>query len=139
VVNTGSMASLIGMAGTGDYTAAKFGVAGLTEVLRAELKDTNVGVSILCPGHTRTNLVTSSQRTMPSADARKLAERMDLAATAKTMLGGLDPRITGGLVLRALLENRFYIFSHPEYASAVRTRFEAIMGDVAWAESCLKA
>ncbi len=139
IVNTGSMASLLGLAGTGDYTASKFGVAGLSEVLRTELDGSNIGISILCPGHARTNLIANSRTTMPAGEASRLAVLMDMPAMTKTMATGLDPHVIGMMVHRAILEKRFYIFSHPEYRQAVEQRFQQILEDMAWAESCRSA
>jgi NAD(P)-dependent dehydrogenase (short-subunit alcohol dehydrogenase family) len=137
VVNTGSMASLIGTAGTGDYTSAKFGVAGISEILRAELKGSDVGVSILCPGHTRTGLIVNSRGQMPEQEAAKVDRLMGGASMTAAMDTGLDPRITGVIVRKAILENRFYIFSPPNYRQQVAERFDAILDDMSWAEKSL--
>ena len=40
----------------GPYGATKFALVGLSHVLRDELADTNIGVSVLCPGWTNTNM-----------------------------------------------------------------------------------
>jgi len=64
IVNTSSMAGICGpsQAIGGSYAAAKFGVVGLSETLRAELAPFGVGVSILCPGVTVTNIAQSSMK-----------------------------------------------------------------------------
>ncbi|MBW8755438.1 MAG: SDR family NAD(P)-dependent oxidoreductase [Sphingomonadales bacterium] len=136
VVNTGSMASLIALAGTGDYTAAKFGVAGISEILRTELAGSDVGVSILCPGHTRTALIANSRGQMPDKLAAKVDGLMGSAAMTAAMETGLDPWIVGEMVRRAIVENRFYIFSHPEYREQVAARFGGILDDMDWAANC---
>jgi NAD(P)-dependent dehydrogenase (short-subunit alcohol dehydrogenase family) len=62
IVNTSSMAGICGpsQAIGGSYAAAKFGVVGLSETLRAELAPHGVGVSILCPGQTITGIAQNS-------------------------------------------------------------------------------
>ena len=54
IVNVSSAAGFVGIFGYTDYCASKFGLFGLTEALRSELKPLKVGVSILCPPDTDT-------------------------------------------------------------------------------------
>jgi NAD(P)-dependent dehydrogenase (short-subunit alcohol dehydrogenase family) len=136
VVNTGSMASVIATPGTGDYTAAKFGVAGISEILRIELAGTGVGVSILCPGHTRTGLIANSRTQMPEKEAANVDRLFGGSNMTAAMESGLDPRVTGEMVRQGIEQDRFYIFTHPEYAEQVGERYEAIMADFAWAKAC---
>src|SRR5262249_14436644 len=49
IVNTASMAGLVGMQWLGVYCASKFAVVGLTEALNRELAPHQIGVSVLCP------------------------------------------------------------------------------------------
>ena len=44
------------------YTASKFGICGLTETLFKEVKDTNIRVSMVCPGIVDTDFQTPAQR-----------------------------------------------------------------------------
>lgn len=50
IVNTASVAGLLPFPGELSYTAAKFGVVGLSLGLRAEAADLGVKVSVVCPG-----------------------------------------------------------------------------------------
>lgn len=54
IVNTASMAGVIGVYGYTDYSASKFAVIGYSEALRSELKAFNIQVSVLCPPDTDT-------------------------------------------------------------------------------------
>jgi 3-dehydrosphinganine reductase len=49
IVNTSSMSGFMGVFGYADYTASKFAIIGLTEVLRSEYLDKNITFSVLCP------------------------------------------------------------------------------------------
>jgi NADP-dependent 3-hydroxy acid dehydrogenase YdfG len=44
------------------YTASKFGICGLTETLFKEVKDTNIRVSMVCPGVVDTDFQTPARR-----------------------------------------------------------------------------
>lgn len=133
IVNTGSMTSVLAFTHTGDYAATKFGVAGLSEVLRKELKDDNIGVSVLCPGVTRTSIISSSRRLMPVSAGDALPTVRDCPELEVALSSGLDPRISGRVVLKAILANRAYIFTHPEFRSLVQERFNSILADFDWA------
>lgn len=54
IVNVCSVVGFMGVYGYSDYAASKFALMGLTEVLRSELKQQEIGVSILCPPDTDT-------------------------------------------------------------------------------------
>lgn len=54
MVNTASMAGLTVTPGLAAYSATKFGVVGLSESLRTEMREYNVGVTVVCPGFIRT-------------------------------------------------------------------------------------
>jgi NAD(P)-dependent dehydrogenase (short-subunit alcohol dehydrogenase family) len=66
VVNTASMAGLVGMRWLGVYCASKFAVVGLTESLHRELADGPIGVSVLCPMIVQTNINENSVRNRPA-------------------------------------------------------------------------
>lgn len=53
IISTASMAALTPLDISGIYSVAMRGVLGMMEALRAELLDSAIGVSVLCPGLTR--------------------------------------------------------------------------------------
>lgn len=133
-VNTASMAGHIGVPGMSVYVASKFAVVGLSEAMRADLAPRNIGVSVLCPGVVRTGIFESGRNRPP-----QLAGERDTAAqilsgsgsaeerasrTAELLAGALDPALVGDMVLHALLNEEFYIFTHPEMAQFTETRHE---------------
>jgi short-subunit dehydrogenase len=103
------MAGLVASARLGAYTAAKFAVVGMTEVLRAEMEPHGVGVSVLCPGLVRTNLGGDN----PNAT---LADRQAAFAA------GIDPSLVGAQVVDAIRRNDLYVITHGEYGPAVDQR-----------------
>jgi NAD(P)-dependent dehydrogenase (short-subunit alcohol dehydrogenase family) len=61
VVNVASAAALLGLPWHAAYSASKFGLRGVSEVLRFDLRRHRIGVSLVCPGGVDTPLVESMQ------------------------------------------------------------------------------
>jgi NAD(P)-dependent dehydrogenase (short-subunit alcohol dehydrogenase family) len=57
IVNVSSAAGLFGLPWHAAYSASKFGLRGVSEVLRFDLRRHDIGVSLVCPGAVRTPLV----------------------------------------------------------------------------------
>jgi len=57
LVNVSSAAGLIGLPWHAPYSASKFGLRGVSEVLRFDLRRHGIGVSLVCPGAVDTALV----------------------------------------------------------------------------------
>lgn len=57
VVNIASVLGQIGVRGVSAYCMTKFGVVGFSESLRAEMYSHDIGVSTVCPGMVRTNII----------------------------------------------------------------------------------
>lgn len=127
VVNTASMAGLIAPPGLGAYAASKFAVMGLSESLRGELAPHGIGVSILCPGGVQSNLVDSS--------AERRAATMGADADAAAGLVSSRPRnpemmeaiSVGRRVLSAIIDDEFFILTHPEYRPLIQERFDGVL------------
>lgn len=125
IVNTASMAGLTGIQGLSVYNTSKFAVVGMSEAIAADLKHYGVGVSVLCPGFVATGIYTS-ERNRPQhlggivASAFALSKdefrtKGELASMQESLDGMLHPDLIGDMVLHAIHENEFWIFSHPEY------------------------
>src|SRR6202162_1015012 len=62
IVNTGSIAGLIGLVTSSAYVAAKHGVVGLTKTAALEYSDARIRVNAVCPGFIRTPMTAETQR-----------------------------------------------------------------------------
>ena len=144
VVNTASLAGLLPFSGLGVYNATKYAVVGMSEAMRDDLAEQNIGVSVLCPGLVNTNIFDSGRNrpadlqsdadtaslTLPGedgdADDPEREARMEaIRATA------LDPDVVGDMVLHGIQENEAYIFTHPQYVREVNERQEEITASFA--------
>jgi NAD(P)-dependent dehydrogenase (short-subunit alcohol dehydrogenase family) len=136
IINTASISGLLPSALAGPYAATKAGIIGLSEVLADELAGSNIGISVLCPSWVRTRMVDNG-RNRPDrfGGAFTLAEDTENAARNARFLAaaetGLDPDQVAALVLRAIRENRLYVFTHPDCKAAVAARFTRILDDFA--------
>ncbi len=118
VVNVASMAAYLSGPQAGIYTASKFAVRGLTECLRYNLAPYGIGVSLMCPGLTRTGAWDSALK-RPAAFAASgfaLPDRAELEQFGTAFEAGMDPLEVGQKTLAGMTANRAVIFTHPEYA-----------------------
>lgn len=118
VVNTASIAGLGGAAGLGVYCTSKFAVVGLSESLHHDLvaRDSQVGVSVLCPGFVKTRIF-ESHRNMPD-DVRAVFETSEAAdEVQRTVIGfGIPPNDVADAVFAAISDKRFFVLPHQRAA-----------------------
>ncbi len=132
IVNTASIAGLISGSGNA-YNVTKYGVMALSEGLRAELAPRGIGVSVLCPGFIRTQII-DSVRNLPDRFEGALPARAEPDGAIATWLGdirnriagGIDPLYVGELVREAIEEDWPYIFTDNEFEPFIEARFAGI-------------
>jgi NAD(P)-dependent dehydrogenase (short-subunit alcohol dehydrogenase family) len=100
----------------GAYTAAKFAVVGMSEMLRAELAPRGVGVSVVCPGLVKSRLHETTR-----------AMGGEVMETAQNSQSRMDAAIVGAMVVAAIRKNELYVLTHAEYRSRFAQRSAAVM------------
>jgi NAD(P)-dependent dehydrogenase (short-subunit alcohol dehydrogenase family) len=118
IVNVASMAAYLSGPQAGIYTASKFAVRGLTECLRYNLAPYGIGVSLMCPGLTRTRAWDSALKRPKQFAQSGFAppDRAELERFGAAFEAGMDPLEVGEKTLAGMNENRAVIFTHPEFA-----------------------
>jgi NAD(P)-dependent dehydrogenase (short-subunit alcohol dehydrogenase family) len=132
IVNTASMSGIMPNLNTIQYTTAKAGVIGMSEVLHGELLADNIGASAFCPGPVRTQIGKSGE-TRPSHLANTgYAETDRQRATGRGLNVSLwmDALDVGNIVLNGIRRNDLYIFTHSEFGPGLQERCDAIMAAV---------
>ena len=131
IVNTSSIAGLVPSAAPNiiSYTAAKYGVVGITETLAEELKPYRIGTSVLCPGVVRTR-IGESGRNRPGTPTSSPPRRKPPPPEQTPRIVGsevIEPEALAEHVVRAIRENDLYIVTHLDTRVAVEARFTAIL------------
>lgn len=131
VVNTASLAGHVSAPFMAPYGASKFAVVAISEALFHELQMTgsSVGVSVLCPGWVNTNIHASERNRpgSPASGALGVEGGMPAEMLRQVLANGMDPADVAALVADAVRDGTFYVFTHPDMMSAVKTRAEGIL------------
>tara|TARA_Y100000758_G_scaffold300542_1_gene264842 strand:+ start:332 stop:1159 length:828 start_codon:yes stop_codon:yes gene_type:complete len=129
IVNTASIAGLVPEATPGiiSYTASKYGVTGLTESMRLDLEQYNIGCSVVCPGGVATRIVEAG-RNRPDHYGGPEKPNLDVMGSGKSVPQEMiTPETLAQMILHAVQENELYVLSHPETQPAVEERFKELL------------
>lgn len=108
IANVASIVGFVGMIGYAAYSASKFGLIGLSEALRNELKPRGIRVCVLCPPDTDTPMLRQENLTKPyeTKVMSEIAPAKSAEYVAKAFVRGLKsrkflivPGIMGKLIL----------------------------------------
>jgi NAD(P)-dependent dehydrogenase (short-subunit alcohol dehydrogenase family) len=131
IVSTASIAGMIA-ATNPSYDVTKFGVVALSEGLRPKLAARGIGVSVLCPGIIRTNIL-DSRRHIPGRFAGQIPETEAdgpgtemLQTITNAIASGIDPLYVGELVREAIEGDWPHIFTDLQFEPYIEARFAAI-------------
>jgi len=128
IINTSSMAAVVPMRVASIYITAKSAVLGLSEQMRGELEEDNIGVSAFCPGPVQTNIAHSGE-----LRPEKYSKDSGYAEVEKSL--GERPNSplwmtmdeTGERVLAGLQRNDLFIFTHREFKEGLAERCKKML------------
>ncbi len=122
IVNTASVAGLLGFKNGAPYSASKSAVVSMSEVLYQELREIGapIGTSVLCPGGVPTNFRENSSRMRPSG--QRVEPRKADAPLLKVTSDDVAEK-----VLLAIRDSKFWIFTHPPYEQLFERRHHGML------------
>jgi NAD(P)-dependent dehydrogenase (short-subunit alcohol dehydrogenase family) len=103
IVNTASMAGLVGLPYVVPYCATKFAVVGLSEALSAELAHHDIHVTVICPGAVRTGVMENARLVLPGGTHEKLVRGLERWAPV--------PEKIAAKILAAVRRNRSFVIA----------------------------
>ena len=109
IVNVSSAAGLFGLPWHAAYSAAKFGLRGVSEVLRFDLARHNIGVSLVCPGAVDTGLVESIE--IVGIDRGSRAAQ---AMQRRFREHAIRPEQAASAILEGVKKKRYMVFTSPD-------------------------
>ncbi len=109
VVNVSSAAGLFGLPLHAPYSAAKFGLRGVSEVLRFDLERDGIGVTLVCPGAVRTPLVGTVD--MVGIDRDDPRVRTAVAGFEKH---AVEPEAVADQIVTAMRKGRYLVLTSPD-------------------------
>jgi NADP-dependent 3-hydroxy acid dehydrogenase YdfG len=128
IVTTSSQSALIPINGSAIYTATKAAVLGMSEAMRGELAQENIGVSAFLPGPVQSNIGLSSEvrpnNLRQDSGYVEFEEGMKKRPISPLWMSADE---VGERVLAGIRNNDLYILTHPEFKEGTRARFEAIL------------
>ena len=125
IVNVASMAGLQCAPLMSLYNASKFAVLGFTETLYHDLAllTDRVNVSVVCPGMVPTGISRSERHapvtTLAPTASQQLARMMTDQGMALSRVSAAD---VAQQTMAAVMESRFYVFTHPQDMHNVSVR-----------------
>lgn len=109
VVNVASVAGLFGLPWHAPYSAAKFGLRGVSEVLRFDLRKNRIGVSLVCPGAVKTPLVGTVEIVGVDRESPKVRKLIALFERR-----AVTPESVAEKIVAAIEKNRYMVFTSPD-------------------------
>ncbi|MCR8897350.1 SDR family oxidoreductase [Gordonia sp. GONU] len=106
IVNVSSAAGLLALPWHAAYSASKFGIRGVSEVLRFDLRRHGIGVSLVCPGGVDTPLVDTVEIVGVDRDDPRVK-----AAINNFHKVAVSPETAAAAILKGIRKNRFMVYT----------------------------
>ena len=127
IVNVASVAASFGLPGIASYCASKFAMLGFSEGLRHELKDTDVGITVVSPIMVKTNFFDHpSFETMPKFSSTSLSSKKVAKAVLKAANSSRLEIIVPSIVRSAVwAKHTFPFLINPLIGSSFRKKMDS--------------
>jgi NAD(P)-dependent dehydrogenase (short-subunit alcohol dehydrogenase family) len=121
IVNVSSAAGIFGLPWHAPYSATKFGLRGVSEVLRFDLRRNDIGVHLVCPGAVDTGLVETVE--IAGVDKESPSIRKERARFQRHAAG---PQQAAERIIRGIERNRYWVYTSNDIRVAhfLQRRFE---------------
>ncbi|MFZ0141627.1 MAG: SDR family NAD(P)-dependent oxidoreductase, partial [Aeromicrobium sp.] len=106
VVNVSSAAGLFGLPIHAPYSAAKFGLRGVSEVLRFDLEPHRIGVTLVCPGAVDTPMVGSVEMVGVDREDPTVQKAVDSFARH-----AVTPEKAAAAIVRGVEKGRYMVYT----------------------------
>ena len=106
IVTVSSAAGLVALPWHAAYSAAKWGILGVCEVLRYDLMQHNIGVTVICPGAVETQLkhtVEIAGIDMNHPEVKRMKDKFSNRA--------ITPEKVADLIVKAIKKNKFLVLT----------------------------
>lgn len=131
IINTGSMAGLIGLPFQGHYSASKFALEGYVAALRMELKPFHIHVTNINPGDFNTGFTASRKMTEKISGDYEAKFRQLMGMYEHDELNGADPSRVARLIYKLVKKEKGfkvrYLTGNPSQTIGVPVK--RIIGD----------
>lgn len=146
IVTTTSTSGIVPNPTTGIYSVSKIAAVGLMELLRCELRNTNIGTTCFVPGNTTSNLGQSEayrppelrNQDIPQAgaggpgrgtggNAFAAQSRPPAPAPSPYWARPQDPVVVGRVLLDGIYHNDLFVVLQPEWRPGVEARANALL------------
>lgn len=110
----------------GIYNTAKFGLTAMAEALADDLSETNIGVSVICPGFVKSDL-SKSERNRPTqfSESGFKPRAPDDEMMQAIAAGNMDPDFFGERIVAGIRRGDFYILTDDREREKIEARFQA--------------
>ena len=135
IVNVASTAGLLYGSLSGIYRLSKHAVVSLTETLYFEMADyaPNVGVTCLCPGFVKTDMLTG-ERNRPQElqnDPSEVSENEDVEQMMQFLTSaieqGISPEECTGALFEGISNNQLYVLTETQSLGIIEERMQNIL------------
>lgn len=113
LVNVSSAAGLLGLPWHAAYSASKFGLRGVSEVLRFDLKQHDIGVSLVCPGGVATPLTDTVEIAGVDQSGPRFARLQ-----AHFRKRAVSPEQAAAAILRGVRRDRYLVYTSRDIQAA---------------------